>query len=766
MSRKATFSHKRPKPNSSAHNSRKEIPNYLIETDPDFSGNYYERISPFESDEQFVELAKKIYNEKFIERTGQNQKMQKKQAEALLWEVAISVEKHHTKEDVLALFKMLRKEKRSTNYLKMERIKDFLKPVPKDRKYTLPEELKIKRKPKKENLNETGFHILELAGHYDEGHFIRKGKWEDLAYYPGTDILLKDDGHWYIKSDELNEDTSTESFDVKVDMSEFEKVYNYHWHVKYTNFNMQTGLSANFSKGEVSGEGRLKKVAEFLGMKYVPKEKVPFAQSVKTVKEQHHIDRQNKYVQLMMKFGYKLEMELTLAKIEKREYVLAEKNTNSRINQKKNSQLEADIGKVNELLEEEKEKNSLLEKELEENKQLIVGKEEELKSIQMQVPGETEVVISQKTYDLVQRLKETFDIENDEDLYDAIVQQNNRDQERIHNLESQIEEQNKLLEKEKESNEIQQLSMQQKNNELSEQLEQAEEQTLLKAVEVENLMQQLPKEKEVIISKETYQELKNIQIQISEYEAEIVSLKEQVYSDQNIFRDGKDTGEKFTFKKLSEVRKRKIKEFKEDIEELRQRENILKQEVDKLERIAYTGNEIPNKYDDEGIPVSFEKETWEDRALSYLNEIDKLQMEIEYLHGEIEELRELAYFEFTGYDSELGEVYDVREPYKEISQKLQQEIKELKEKTENNTKANLGLLNKDTLEYSKDLRQKISQLEKMVKDAEEIIGVIKDHNVPKEALEGTIDEIKEKVLEKIWSKKNISSQKKRAFKIL
>ncbi len=334
MSRKATFSPKRPKQNSSEHNSRKEIPNYLIENNPKFDGNFYEKISPYESDEQFTKLAKKIYNEKFIERVGQNQRMQKKQADALLWEVAISTEKYHTKEDILALFKMLKNEKSEENESKKGLGLSRLKPMSKKPVYVLPNNLRIKRKPKKENLNESGYHILELAGHADEGHFIRKGKWENLSYYPARDILLKDDGNWYIKSKELNEDKSEDVFDVLANMIEFEKVYNYHWHVKYTNFNIDTGLSAQFSKGEVSGKGRLKKVAEFLNLDYVPEEKIPFAQGVKTIKEQHHIERQNKYIQLMMKFGNEVDMKISQDKVLKREEILAQKTTNARVYKK------------------------------------------------------------------------------------------------------------------------------------------------------------------------------------------------------------------------------------------------------------------------------------------------------------------------------------------------------------------------------------------------------------------------------------------------
>lgn len=354
MTRKATFSPKKPKKNSSDHNSRKEMPKYLIEEDPNFLGNYYERIPPYENDEQFKELAKQVYNEKFLERTGQNQKMQQKQVDALIKEVVITIERHHTIKDILQLFVMLRLEKAKVNNRKRLLKKSFLKPSVLPLSQKLPKKWKIKRKPKKENLNETGYHILELAGHYDEGHFKRIGKWEGLSYYPSRDILLKDDGKWYIKSDELSERTDEEAFDVLADMSEFVKVYNYHWHVKFTHFNLETGLSANFAKGEISGEGRLKKVAEHLGLRYVPEEKIPLDQGVKSIKEQHHVDRQNKYRQLMMKFEHIDHLKKKDAKIRRGEEHLSKQVTDKHRVQKNVFNLQNNIDVLQEKIEEQK----------------------------------------------------------------------------------------------------------------------------------------------------------------------------------------------------------------------------------------------------------------------------------------------------------------------------------------------------------------------------------------------------------------------------
>jgi hypothetical protein len=259
MNRKATFAVKNAKANSSDHNSRKNMPKYLIEIDPNFTGNSYAKFGNYQDDKQYREYAKKLYTEKFLERKNQAQTMQKSQVKALIKEVVITIEKHHTQKDIIELFDKLREKK-------------------------------------------GGYHILEVAEHRDEGHFERVGKhgeWGKLTYYPTKDILLKKDGNWYIKSDETKEAKSENAFNIKADMSEFKKVYNYHFHVKFTNFDERTGLTSRLSKMDVSGEGRLKQVAKHLGLKYAPEEKIPLEQGVKSVKEQHHINRQNRYKQIL-----------------------------------------------------------------------------------------------------------------------------------------------------------------------------------------------------------------------------------------------------------------------------------------------------------------------------------------------------------------------------------------------------------------------------------------------------------------------------------
>lgn len=256
MSRKATFSVKNAKSSSSSHNSREASPKYLIETDPNFNKNTYEKFGNYQSDKQYREYAKKIYTEKMIERNGQAQSMQKPQVKALIKEVVLSAEEHHTRKDIISLFDKLGSKK-------------------------------------------GGYHILELSNHKDEGHFERVGEWKNLAYYPTKDILLKEDGNWYIKSNELMEDPTNDDFDTLADILEFKKMINDHWHVKFTHFNDETGKTARLSKMDVSGEGRLKYVAEHLGLRYAPDEKIPLGQGVKSIKEQHHINRQNQYKLIM-----------------------------------------------------------------------------------------------------------------------------------------------------------------------------------------------------------------------------------------------------------------------------------------------------------------------------------------------------------------------------------------------------------------------------------------------------------------------------------
>lgn len=220
--RKASFSVEKPTSHTIAHNTREDAPKYLIGL-AEGRENLYEEYYSFEN---FQALAEARYLE------VHKQKMQTSQKEALFEEALISLEEHHTKDDVIKLFEALNK------------------------KYT-------------------GHTLINLAIHNDEGHFVRDG----IEYYPTKHILEKEDG-WYILDEndthilEALKDKDfkpkAEDFKIKVNIKDFEKVYNYHAHAVFSRFDLETGKSARFQKGTMSE--RYKFVAEQMKMKYAPEE--------------------------------------------------------------------------------------------------------------------------------------------------------------------------------------------------------------------------------------------------------------------------------------------------------------------------------------------------------------------------------------------------------------------------------------------------------------------------------------------------------------
>jgi len=187
--RKGTFSVKKAKSNSAAHNSRKYPPKYLIGLEPE-TENYYELI---EKDEDFILAAQDIYQKKI------GQKMQKKQIPNLILETVLTLKKEQDENTVKELFSKL------------------------NQKYG-------------------GHEMLEVSVHRDEGHFNFRG----FALYPNKSIVKKPDG-WYIQSD-----PTKPIFDYRVNSEELEPVYNYHAHVKFTMFNKETGRTARMNKGQMS----------------------------------------------------------------------------------------------------------------------------------------------------------------------------------------------------------------------------------------------------------------------------------------------------------------------------------------------------------------------------------------------------------------------------------------------------------------------------------------------------------------------------------
>lgn len=266
MKRKASFSVEISTKHSTAHNNRTVPPKYLIGLEKN-TQNYYARLNGYEDDSQFILQMSQQYQKVF------GQKMQQKQKDSMIKEAVISLEKHHDENDILLLFKVL---------------------------------------------GETyGGHIpLEVAIHKDEGHFVKDG----VSYYPTKHIIKKGDT-WFTLGDDHCIDYGEsklpiEFFDTEVDISTFEKVYNYHAHVKFTMINMM-GSIPTFNQEESQKiqnepskitqqdklrtakmtkrmmQSRLKVVADTLNMYYAPNPKTSrIKKSIGQVKEDHEVKRQ------------------------------------------------------------------------------------------------------------------------------------------------------------------------------------------------------------------------------------------------------------------------------------------------------------------------------------------------------------------------------------------------------------------------------------------------------------------------------------------
>jgi hypothetical protein len=225
--RKGTFSVQKANANSSAHNSRKNPPKYLIGLELG-TKNYYELLK---KDDDFILEAQAIYKEKI------KQTMQKKQVENLIQETVLTLQPKQNENDVKDLFVKLNK------------------------KYG-------------------GHQLLEVSIHRDEGHFLKNG----IAYYPTKNILQKDDG-WYVCSDTNINKPKKNDFDKKVDISTFEKVYNYHAHAKFSMFDRKLGKSARMQKKDMSE--RIKFVSDELGLMFAPGENSRVKKSVNQIKDEH-----------------------------------------------------------------------------------------------------------------------------------------------------------------------------------------------------------------------------------------------------------------------------------------------------------------------------------------------------------------------------------------------------------------------------------------------------------------------------------------------
>lgn len=260
--RKGTFSVQKANSNSSAHNSRKNAPKYLVGLDYG-NENYYELL---QSDDNFIEIAKKLYKQKI------KQTMQKKQVENLVQETVLTLQKHQNENDVKNLFVKLNK------------------------KYG-------------------GHELLEVSIHRDEGHFEKNG----IAYYP-TKNILQVENDWYICSDPNIEKPKKNDFDKKVNINEFEKIFNYHAHAKFSMFDRAVGKSARMNRTQMSE--RIKFVSENLGLVFSPGANSRVKKSVNQIKDEHHVKAQIKQSELAKVKD--LTAEIKAAKLE---FIESEKAT-------------------------------------------------------------------------------------------------------------------------------------------------------------------------------------------------------------------------------------------------------------------------------------------------------------------------------------------------------------------------------------------------------------------------------------------------------
>ncbi len=253
MPRSATFTVTAAGSHSSAHNSREEKPKYLIGTLPGQKNDYDLR----HSDSDFLVLAEAKYKE----TTGQ--KMQAKQKDALIKETVLSLEAHHTAEDVQKVF----------------------------------DELAAKY---------GGHYITELSIHRDEGHFEDEN---GITYYPTKDILQKEDG-WYIVP--LAESIThapdyrpkAEEFSEKVDIDRFKPIHNVHAHVKFSMFDLNTGKTGRMQHKDLND--RIRTAARVLKLEYNPEKKNDKRVTVADKKAQHKAVR-NEKVRNFLEHGHTLE---------------------------------------------------------------------------------------------------------------------------------------------------------------------------------------------------------------------------------------------------------------------------------------------------------------------------------------------------------------------------------------------------------------------------------------------------------------------------
>ena len=189
---------------------------------------------------------------------------------------------------------------------------------------------------KKLNQKYGGHELLEIAIHRDEGYFLK----DDIAYYPTKNILNKN-GDWFVCSDTSIAKPKVTDFDAKVNINEFEKVYNYHAHAKFSMFDRETGKTARMQKKDMSE--RIKFVSDELGLLFAPDQETSrIKKSVNLVKDEHLARaRANEDKKKLKEDLEKLKEENNLFRTELKEYEA--KREDYKKQEDLNKQLQADL---------------------------------------------------------------------------------------------------------------------------------------------------------------------------------------------------------------------------------------------------------------------------------------------------------------------------------------------------------------------------------------------------------------------------------------
>jgi len=86
-----------------------------------------------------------------------------------------------------------------------------------------------------------GFELFDIAIHHDEGYFYHREK--DLEYRPNRDIFFNDANQkFYLDS----------KFQKEADLTQFDKRYNIHAHVRFSKFDTTTGKNPRLQKSDMS----------------------------------------------------------------------------------------------------------------------------------------------------------------------------------------------------------------------------------------------------------------------------------------------------------------------------------------------------------------------------------------------------------------------------------------------------------------------------------------------------------------------------------